>query len=250
MGANRSGNRMVWILPLAMITGLLLSSCSTFGLTPGSYGGSLVDTISVSGVGEAFGRPDLATVQVGVSVTNADVGDAVAESNARMEAITAALVEMGVSAGDIQSTNFSVWPEDRYDPQTGQPTGERVYHVDSTVVAKVRQIDRAGEAIEVALDAGANNVYGLGFSIDDTADLEAQARALAIEDARERAEQLAEEFGVGLGEVVTINEASYGPPMTYSPAVGGMGGGGGAPPISEGTLALNVTVNVTYAIER
>jgi uncharacterized protein YggE len=239
----------VWILPLVLIAGLL-SSCSTFGLTPGSYGGTLVDTISVTGVGEAFGRPDIATVQVGVSVTDPDVGDAVAESNARMEAITAALVEMGVAAGDIQSTNFSVWPEDRYDPQTGQATGERVYHVDSTVIAKIRDIDRAGEAIEVALDAGANNVYGLGFSIDDTAALEAEARELAIADAHERAQQLAEQFGVSLGEVVTINEAAYGPPTTYSPAVGGMGGAEGAPPISEGTLALNVTVNVTYAIER
>jgi uncharacterized protein YggE len=239
----------VWILPLVLIAGLL-SSCSAIGLTPGSYGGTLVDTISVTGVGEAFGRPDISTVQVGVSVSNPDVGDAVAESNSRMEAITAALVEMGVAAGDIQSTNFSVWPEDRYDPQTGQPTGERVYHVDSTVIAKIRDIDRAGEAIEVALDAGANNVYGLGFSIDDTAALEAEARGLAIEDAHERAEQLAQQFGVGLGEVVTINEAAYGPPMTYSPAVGGMGGAEGAPPISEGTLALNVTVNVTYAIER
>jgi hypothetical protein len=142
-----------------------------------------------------------------------------------------------------------VWPEDRYDPQTGQPTGERIYHVDSTVIAKIRQIDRAGEAIELALDAGANNVYGLSFGIDDTSALEAEARQLAIQDARERAEQLAEQFGVGLGKVLTINEAAYGPVMTY-PTAFGMGGGEGAPPISEGALALNITVNVTYAIER
>jgi hypothetical protein len=250
MGAHRSGIRISLFLPLAVVAGLLLGACSTFGLTPGSYGGTLVDTISVSGVGEAFGSPDIATVQLGVNVTNADIGDAVAESNAMMEAITAALVEMGVSAGDIQSTNFSVWPEDRYDPQTGQPTGERVYHVDSTVIAKIREIERAGEAIEVALDAGANNVYGLNFSIDDTAALESEARALAIDDAHERAAQLAEQFGVGLGEVVTISETTYGPPSTYSAVFQGVGGGEGAPPISEGTLALNVMVNVTYAIER
>jgi len=250
MGANRSVIRVSLLLPLTVIAGLLLGACSTFGLTPGSYGGALVDTISVSGVGEAFGRPDIATVQLGVNVTDPDIGDAVAESNATMEAITAALVELGVSDSDIQSTNFSVWPEDRYDPQTGQPTGERVYHVDSTVIAKLRQIDKAGEAIEVALDAGANNVYGLNFGIDDTAALEAEARGLAIEDARERAQQLADQFGIGLGEVVTINETTYGPPSTYSAAFQGVGGGEGAPPISEGTLALNVMVNVTYAIER
>jgi uncharacterized protein YggE len=167
-----------------------------------------------------------------------------------MEDITAALVGLGVSAADIQSTNFNVWPEDRYDPQTGQPTGERIFHVDSTVVAKLRQIEKTGEAIEVALEAGANNVYGLSFSIDETSALEAEARADAIVDARQRAEQLAQEFGVGLGEVVTINESSYGAPVTYSAVAMGIGGGEGAPPISEGTLALSVTVNVTYAIER
>ena len=238
------------LLPLTVIAGLLLGACSTFGVTPGSYGGTLVDTISVTGFGEATGSPDIATVQLGVNVTGADVGDAVGRSNSTMEDITAALVGLGVSAADIQSTNFNVWPEDRYDPQTGQPTGERIFHVDSTVVAKLRQIEKVGEAIEVALDAGANNVYGLSFSIDETSALEAEARADAIVDARQRAEQLAQEFGVGLGEVVTINESSYGAPVTYSAAAMGIGGGEGAPPISEGTLALSVTVNVTYAIER
>lgn len=245
MDATRLVVRLIRLSPPAAAA-LLLAACST--ISPGSYGGTLADTISVSGVGEAFGPPDIATVQLGVNVTDPDIGDAVAESNAAMEAVTAALVELGVSAGDIQSTNFNVWPEERYDPQTGQPTGERIYHVDSTVIAKLRQIDQVGEAIEAALDAGANSVYGLNFGIDDTRALEAEARTLAIQDARDRAQQLAEEFGVGLGEVVTIGETTYGPPMTYSVAMGI--GGEGAPPISQGTLALNVTVNVTYAIER
>src|SRR3972149_6575634 len=63
MGANRSAIRVSLLLPLTVIAGLLLGACSTFGLTPGSYGGTLVDTISASGVGGVFGGPAIATVQ-------------------------------------------------------------------------------------------------------------------------------------------------------------------------------------------
>jgi hypothetical protein len=238
------------MLPLAVIAGLLLAACNTFGITPGSYGGPLVETITVTGFGEATGQPDVASVQLGVSVADPDVGEAVARSNQATKDITLALVELGVSSEDIQTSNFGVWPEDRYDPQTGQATGERIFHVDSTVVAKIRDIEKVGEAIGVALEAGANNVFGLTFSIDDSTALEAEARADAIDNARQRAEQLAQQFGVGLGEVVTINESTYGPPVTYSAGYFGVGGGEGAPPISEGSLSLTVTVNVTYAIER
>src|SRR4030067_3764819 len=95
MGAHRSGIRIFLLLPLTVIAGLLLGACSTFGVTPGSYGGTLVDTISVTGFGEATGSPDIATVQLGVNVTGADVGDAVGRSNSTMGDITVALVGRG-----------------------------------------------------------------------------------------------------------------------------------------------------------
>lgn len=217
----------------------------------GTGAGYIANTIAVSGYGEASGAPDIATITLGVSVTDPDVGEAVTRSNEVMQAVQDALTEAGIAAADMQTVGFSVWPEDRYDPQTGQPTGERVYHVDNQLSIKVRDLGQTGSVIEVGLDAGANTVYGLSFGVEDTSALEAEARTKAVEDARGRAQELAEALGVTLGDPISVMEG-YGayPPVVYGAAADGLGGGGGAPPISPGQLTTSMNVTVVYSITR
>src|SRR2546423_1358069 len=90
------------------------------------------NTISVSGTGDAYGQPDQASVMLGVSVSDSDVSKAVTKSNESMTKITDAIKGLGIDAKDIQTTNFSVWPEQPTD-QNGQPSGNTIFHVDSTV---------------------------------------------------------------------------------------------------------------------
>ena len=227
---------------------IAVSGCTASPSAQGT-GFFLRDSISVSGFGEAAGKPDIALIQLGVNVTSDQVGKAVEDSNQAMEKITEALLGAGIVEEDLQTTNFNVWPEDRYDPITGESTGERVFHVDSTLQVKVREIDQAPNIIEIALEQGANNIYGLTYDIDDTTTLEAEARSKALADARVRADQLAAEIGVTLGDPILVSEGTSGGtiyPVAYERAVG-MGGG---PPISTGQLTVSLQVNVTYAITR
>ena len=229
---------------------LILSGCSTRTSSQGGGTGYFpTDSISVSGFGEAVGKPDIALVQLGVNVVADQVGEAIDESNQIMEKITDALLVAGIAEEDVQTTSFNVWPEDRYDPMTGQTTGVRVFHVDSTLQVKVRDIDQAPRVIELALEEGANNIYGLSYDIDDKSALEAEARSEALQDAQVRADQLAAEIGVSLGDPILVSEGTSGGiiyPVAYERAVG-IGGG---PPISPGQLTVSVQVNVTYAITR
>lgn len=229
---------------------LMLSGCSTGTSSQGGGAGYfLTDSISVSGFGEAAGKPDIALIQLGVNVVAGQIGEAIDESNQTMEKITQALLGAGIAEEDLQTTNFNVWPEDRYDPMTGQPTGERVFHVDSTLQVKVRDIDQAPSVIELALEEGANNIYGLSYDIDDKSAMEAEARSKALQDAQVRADQLAGEIGVTLGNPILVSEGTSGGiiyPVAYERAAG-IGGG---PPISPGQLTVSVQVNVTYAITR
>jgi uncharacterized protein YggE len=208
------------------------------------------NTISVSGIGQVNSAPDLAYIQLGVEVTGPNVGPAVAQSNQTMQAVMEAIAGMGVAQEDIQTSGFNVWSEQLYDQETGQPTGRFNYHVQNMLNVTVRDVTKVGDVIQAGLDAGANQVINLSFSIEDTTELEKQARQKAVEDARVRAADLAEKLGVTLGEPIAVSEGSGFEvlPARYA-AAEGLGGGGG-PPISGGQMTVSVQVNMTFNIVR
>ena len=209
-------------------------------------------TITVNGFGEVFGTPDTAYINLGVDRSDADVTAAVDGARQTLTNIVNALInEAGVAENDIQTSNFFVYAEDRFDPQTGRPTGERVYRAQLGISVTVRDIESASNVITIALNAGANSLNGLNFGIADTGALEGEARQQAVADARERAQQLAEAFGVTLGEVVSITEGVQLPgamPLGNARLADSAGGLGGSN-INPGQLGVDVQLAVTFAIQ-
>ena len=247
-GYVREAVRLIAFILTVVLLGSVLAGCGA-GLTasPGSDG--VGNTIAVTGYGEASTEPDMATIQFGVSIKGDTVSEAVGESNRTIDAVIQALSELGIPESDIQTTGFNLWPETQWDPVTGQPTEEVIYHVDNTVSAKIKPVDLAPEAIEAALNAGANNVYGLTFGIEDPTPLQTRARSDALSDARVRAQQIASEIGVELGQELVVSEVSG---VTPFPAYVefGIGGGGGAPPVMPGESTVSVQLNVVYSFSR
>ena len=245
--------KSIRIVPVFLVLALLVAGCASgngTGLTEERQ------TLSVTGYGQADGTPDLANVQLGVSIVDPDIGKAINEANATIESITNAVVAQGVSSNDVMTSHYSVWSEEVYDPQTGMPTGETKYRVDINLSITVRDVHRMGELIAVALDAGATNISGINFTIDDTVALEAEARNNAIADVRDRAEKLAQGLGMTLGELISVGEGSAGAPgPVYSYGLkgdGGIGGGGvgaGVPStISPGQTTIGVQVTAIYEL--
>ena len=172
------------------------------------------------------------------------------ENNAQTQKMIQALKDFGIDAKDIRTTNFSIWPQDKYDPLTGTPTGEKVYVVDNTVYVTIRDLDKLGELLDTVIAAGANTVNSIQFDVADKDEALKQARADAVKDAKEKAQELADAAGVKLGDVQTIGFYDSVPYPVYE----GKGGGGGvaaaaAVPIQPGQLTFTVTVNVTYEIK-
>ncbi len=204
-------------------------------------------TVTVTGYGSAYGAPDVVMVGLGVSIANADVKAAMDESTARMNAVMDALRAAGVAPEDIRTDQFSIYQD--YGPvPMGGDQAEPLYRVSVGVTVTVRETAKVGELLATAVDAGANMVNYIQFDIADRAALEAEARDLAVADARTRAELLAKAFGLAVGEPLTITEGSG-----YAGPVMGMGGGGGMPraeaaPISEGTLRVDMQVTITFAL--
>jgi uncharacterized protein YggE len=241
----------VGMMGLALVAvSVLATGCSGVGL--GTSGGSYpANQVSVTGSGDAYGTPDVAYVDLGIDVTNSEVSQALNQANQTITAVQDAVKKAGVAEEDIQTTNFSVYPQDSYDPQTGQPTGQRTYHVQNVLHITVRDVGKVGSIIDAGTGAGANTVQSVTFGILDTAKLAEEARTKAIADARERAQQLADGLGVKLGTANLISE-TYGsvPVTTQAFDLAGKGGGAVAAPapVSSGQLVVTVQVNVTFNI--
>ncbi len=203
--------------------------------------------ITVTGTGVVYGEPDMALLNVGVSVYGPTVREALDQADAVMVGVKAAALALGVEDSDVKTTGLYVWREDRYD-NDGNVISER-YTVRHSYQVVVRQVDSAGEVLSAVVDAGANNVDGIQFTFSDANALAAEARSLAIADARERAGQLAELSGVVLGGPVAIIEGS---PVHYAQAMysgvayaEGLGSGS----LESGELAVTVTLTITFAID-
>jgi hypothetical protein len=112
----------------------------------------------------------------------------------------------------------------------------------------VRDVNQIGDVLDKAVAAGANNIYGVNFSVEDTAKLEADARAKAVADAKSRAESLAQLNGLQLGEVLTVSEVVGGAVPLYREAAMGLGGGGSTP-VQPGELEMSASIQITYAVK-
>jgi uncharacterized protein YggE len=205
-------------------------------------------TITVTGFGQASGTPDIATIQLGVDVVDLSPSIAFNTANTQIEAIKIVLLELGVLESDIQTSGFNLWWNDQYDSITGSATGQREYHAQHTLNVTVRDISQAGVVIDTAVNAGANNIFGLTFGLSDSTELSNRARVDALQDAQKRAELIAQSIGVSLGEVTDVTEGGNYQAIPYSARVNGLGGGDGGAPISGGSLAVESYMSVTYTI--
>jgi uncharacterized protein YggE len=214
-------------------------------------------TITVTGTGTATGSPDIANIEIGVEVRDPNVSTAFSQANASMDAVIAAVTEAGVAPEDVRTINLSVYQERM--PSTmemapnssgpAQPAFDSTFVVSNMARITVRNIDNVGTVIDAAVNAGATNIFGLTFGIDNRDELDSLARADAMDDARARAEELAALAGAELGEVMMIQEGYGGgsPFDLVNISAAEMGRGGGAS-IEPGQLSVQTQLTVTFRI--
>jgi uncharacterized protein len=201
-----------------------------------------VRQITVVGEGRAFAQPDTATIQIGVQTDAPTAREALTANNTQMNDLIAKLKELGIAERDLQTSNLSIWP--RYDNRGRQV---EAYQVTNTVTVKIRNIAEAGELLDQVVDAGANNLGGISFLIDDPSALQSTARDAAIADGRQRAEAMAQAAGVTLGEVLMISETISSPPV-YPMMRAEMADAAGSVPIQSGEQTITAQVQMTFEI--
>lgn len=233
----------------ALTLALLVSACGG-PTTINQAAAPEIRTINVSGSGQAFLEPDIAYIYLGVHTEKLTASEAVAENTSQTEKMIKALRDFGIDAKDIRTTNFSIWPSDKYDPSTGLPTGEKTYMVDNTVYVTVRKLDTLGDLLDTVVTAGANTVNSVQFDVADKDSALKDARAQAVKDAQAKAQELADAAGLSLGEIHSIEFFDNQPYPVFEGKGGGAADGlAAAVPIQPGQLTFTVTVNVSYTIK-
>jgi uncharacterized protein YggE len=236
---------------LALVIGLLsLMAVPTFA-QDNSAPTPLPGTIRVSGTGSVNTAPDTATVIVGVTIVDSDLKSAYAAANDQVAAIITAVQEAGVAVEDIRTFGLNIYQDSSYPPMPmdgGQTdtAPELRYNVSNQVSVKVRDISKIADVINAAVDAGANNLFGLEFSVDDYKSQQTEARKLALEDARAKAAELAAAAGVELGDIVSISEFSAAVPFNGNMRMDM----GGSAVIQPGQQEIQATLDVTFEIKR
>lgn len=200
--------------------------------------------LTVSAEGSSEARPDMATINLGVTTEGQTAAAAMQENARRMSALTQALRRAGVAERDIQTTNVSVSPQYQYrDNEAPRITG---YQANNTVNARVRNLDNLGRTIDAAVAAGGNTVHGVSFAHQDPqAQLDA-ARRDAAREARRRADLYAQAFGLRVHRIVAISEGGgYAPPVPMPMA---RMEAAVATPVSPGEIETSASVSVTYEL--
>jgi uncharacterized protein YggE len=226
---------------LAGLVGLLYARPVTAQTSAGVPG---MRQVTVVGHGEVKGAPDTATVQIGVETEAATAKDALAQNSVQAQAVQDKLSKLGVDAKDMQTSNFSINPT--YGNDGRQVTG---YHVGNVVTITIRKLDTAGRLLDQVVQAGANSIYGISFSVEDPEALLDQARKAAIENAKARATQLAGASGSAVGDVLVISENVGAQPIPMPMMARAEGAQAGqAAPVQPGQQSFSVDVQVTFGL--
>ncbi len=202
-------------------------------------------SITMAGTGQLKSAPDMVQVTAGVTTLAPTAGAALAANTARMKTVFAAIAKLGVADKNIQTVNFSVSPQYSSGENNSAPrlTG---YQVSNEVSVRLEDVAKLGAALDALVTAGANQVNGIDFSIRDTAPLMTEARAMAVADARAKAETYAKAAGVTLGPILSISETGDMQPRPVRMAP--MYAMAKSVPVAAGEESVSAGVSITWEI--
>jgi len=209
-------------------------------------------TISITGIGEVSTVPDVSTISFTIRSTDSSndtesLQNEVAES---ADSVIAKLKDLGIDEKDIQTSNYSVNPKYNYPNGVSTIAG---YEASESIDVKVRNTDNVSKVLNILAEEKITEVYGPNFEVDDVQKVKDQARDLAIQDAKDKADILAKSLGVKIKRIVGYSDDTGNnipvPPIAYSSVKVMNQAAGSARDANIQTGQQKVTSNVTITFQ-
>jgi uncharacterized protein len=221
---------------------------------------------TVQGTGSATATPDESTISFTVTKTATKLQEAQNQANTFTNKIVSDLGKLGIAKKDIQTSNYNSYPNYNdnsggvgiMQPETAMPIKPEQdsqtiisYTVSEDVAITVHNTNKANNVIDQITKDGAENVSGpdLTFSDAKQKTLENEARTRAIQDAKQKAQSMAEAAGIHLGQIINIQEANSNPyPVVRPLMMNALNGASKSAPtqINPGQNTVTSTITLSY----
>ena len=207
-------------------------------------------TLNLSAQGETKVTPDMATITLGVQTDGATAAGAMSANAVQMNKVIAALKKAGIADRDIQTSNLSVNPQYVY--VENNPPKLSGYQASNQVTIQVRDLTKLGQTVDATVGAGATNVGGISFGLQNPQAAEDAARLDAVKALQAKADLYARATGYKIVRLVSLGEGGgytpAPPPMPmYAMAKREMAD---SSPVSAGELKVRVDVSAVYELAK
>ena len=255
-------------LALAAGSAASAQTAPTVQVSPLGPGSAL---LSLSAEGRSNRVPDLAVFSAGVVTHGVTASEALGSNSRQMDQVVAALKRSGIADRDIQTSSISLsprWNNPEADAQriaretrqpyvpTNEPPRIIGYEARNSVQVRVRKLGEMGKIIDTLIAAGANEVNGPSFTLDDQSAALDEARIEAVATGRQRAELYARAAGMRVVRLLSMSEGGGYYPVQQIMVTGSRMAAPGAPPppppppVAVGELSLGLSLSMQFEIAR
>ena len=208
-------------------------------------------TLTVIGHGRVTAEPDLARLTFTVGgETRATLAEATTDTAERISRCLAALAEAGIAGPDLQTRQVFAGPQVEWHKGRSRTVG---YTVSNSLAVTVRDLASVGGVIDSLVTAGASNLVGPAFEVEDPAALRIAAHVAAVRDARAMADALAETLGVRIVGVTRVGPQGSPAPPPFAPqprmmATGASFDAAAETAVEAGTIEVNAEIEAAFLI--
>lgn len=210
------------------------------------------NTIAVGGMAEQEVAPDMAYVDLGITVRANDAETARAEEAKIAQQIRRSLLGLAITDNDLQNTGYYMYQEYKTDRDGKRTAGQ--YVLNSSVKVTVRDLDKLSQVIDNTVKAGVTNIDSVSYALSTQNIVQRQLLAAAVENAREKAAVVANAGSRSLGSMLSADINGFtggtvvaaGSNKLRSAAV--MADGAEATELAPGKIKLNARVQVVFAL--
>lgn len=234
--------RVLIVVMLSLCSGVIVPGLALANSEPAQERGS----IQVTGSAVVTGSPDVAYITLGVETKDASAEAASRDDANRMSKVFAALKALGLTDKELATSGYNVYSSTQV---LGRGTDTEVsittYHVQNRINITTKELNSVGQIIDVSVKAGANQVQGIRFDIENKQAMQLQALKDAVQQGKAKAEIMAEAAGVTLGGLSTMNEnySSYAPIVSTMALKADFAAG---TTINPGDVEVSATVNLNF----
>lgn len=208
-------------------------------------------TLNLSAYGETKVAPDMASISLGVMTEGKTAAEAMQANATRMSAVVASLRKAGIADKDIQTSNLNLNPQYKY--QENQPPLLIGYQASNNVTITVHDLKRLGAAVDASVNAGANQVQGISFGLEDPTAAENAARAAAVKALVAKADLYAQATGYKVSRLVSLSEGggyTPAPPMPMAAFAAKRMESDAGTSVSGGQLSVRIDISGLYELTR